>query len=614
MEKQEGLTWVNAGYYSTEQSSHTIALGAGTYRYSIAFDINRQTTDGNVYMDFFANVFYHTIKKGQYYKRYLVGGGLRIKEIRFLENENTTELEMRLRYFYNEPYETDSNGNSTMLPELEPTGGTNIFLDPNGLPIVSSGAVDGRSGNYYCKSYQLSDQAFLRNVTGDNSPGSCNIVNLTYTVRTTQQNNQLTKGGYVGYKHVRVREAGKGYSHYTYKTPQDEQPLGWSPCVYPFKDFPNIDHLRGWLLTSKVFDEQKQLLKEEINTYEVREENIATTRPLATVPCAWIKGYTNYDAYMQGYAPNLGDCSTGHTGPKNCGGVGPYSFISQTLKAGSAPLKSKTSKEYFINDGVSVMTQTRTDYEYNPVNYQVSSETQTIEEGDEVITYKTDYEYPVGGYTASLFDTAEQNVISEMGTALNNKHVINKPIVTTTYKNGQPLHKTINKYKITQGLPVIKEIETLKGDATTGTDRIIYHQYDSDGNPLEVSMADGTHICYIWGYNKTFPAAKLEGFNYNDIPNTLKNDIINATAPANFSEATLVAAQDALRAHYAQAGNTVMITTLVYESGRGVVTSVTDPRGDVLRYEYDNLGRLLQVRDKDNHILSKNQYHYRTEQ
>ncbi|MCL6220767.1 hypothetical protein, partial [Zunongwangia pacifica] len=39
---------------------------------------------------------------------------------------------------------------------------------------------------------------------------------------------------------------------------------------------------------------------------------------------------------------------------------------------------------------------------------------------------------------------------------------------------------------------------------------ILYHSYDSYGNPIEVSKSDGPHIFYLWGYNGQYPIAKIE--------------------------------------------------------------------------------------------------------
>jgi len=53
-----------------------------------------------------------------------------------------------------------------------------------------------------------------------------------------------------------------------------------------------------------------------------------------------------------------------------------------------------------------------------------------------------------------------------------------------------------------------------------------------------------------------------------------------------------------------------MITTFTYDPLIGV-TSVTDPKGYAMYYEYDEFNRLKHVKDAANHILSENQYHYK---
>ena len=53
-----------------------------------------------------------------------------------------------------------------------------------------------------------------------------------------------------------------------------------------------------------------------------------------------------------------------------------------------------------------------------------------------------------------------------------------------------------------------------------------------------------------------------------------------------------------------------VVTYYTYDPLIGV-TSVTDPRGQRIYYEYDNLNRLEFVRDNQGKILSKNEYNYK---
>jgi YD repeat-containing protein len=161
-----------------------------------------------------------------------------------------------------------------------------------------------------------------------------------------------------------------------------------------------------------------------------------------------------------------------------------------------------------------------------------------------------------------------------------------------------------------------KDIQTLKGeyDASDNIleDRIVYDQYDDNGNPLEVKKADGTSIVYIWGYNKEYPVAKIENATYSQISSQVanlqsKSDADNdRTIGNNGNEGALRTALNTLRNSISDA----MVTTYTYDPLIGV-TSVTDPKGYTTYYEYDNFNRLKRLKDADGNILSENDYHYK---
>jgi len=52
------------------------------------------------------------------------------------------------------------------------------------------------------------------------------------------------------------------------------------------------------------------------------------------------------------------------------------------------------------------------------------------------------------------------------------------------------------------------------------------------------------------------------------------------------------------------------VSTYTYDPLIGV-TSITDPRGETIYYEYDNFNRLEHVKDAQGNILSKNKYNFK---
>jgi YD repeat-containing protein len=150
-------------------------------------------------------------------------------------------------------------------------------------------------------------------------------------------------------------------------------------------------------------------------------------------------------------------------------------------------------------------------------------------------------------------------------------------------------------------------ITTSKGNNALEA-RVRYNAYDEFSKPLEVQQENGTIISYIYGYNQTLPVAKLENMAYGSIPANLITAIQSATNTG--TEASVITALNALRTNVNLAN--AMITTFTYKPLIGVST-ITDPKGDTITYEYDSFGRLSTVKDKNGNILSENQYNYRTQ-
>jgi len=146
-------------------------------------------------------------------------------------------------------------------------------------------------------------------------------------------------------------------------------------------------------------------------------------------------------------------------------------------------------------------------------------------------------------------------------------------------------------------------IQTAKGSSAL-ENKIVYHNYDNKGNPTEISMENGVHIAYIWGYNQTQPVAKIENATQAQITAlSLNMTLINNSAT---TDAAMQAELQKIRTGLPNA----MVSTYTYIPLVGIST-ITDPKGDTITYTYDSFGRLQNVKDKDGNILSENEYHYK---
>ena len=53
-----------------------------------------------------------------------------------------------------------------------------------------------------------------------------------------------------------------------------------------------------------------------------------------------------------------------------------------------------------------------------------------------------------------------------------------------------------------------------------------------------------------------------------------------------------------------------MVTTYTYNPLVGI-TTIIDAKGDFIKYNYDSVGRLINVMDKDGKVLKENIYQYK---
>ena len=248
-------------------------------------------------------------------------------------------------------------------------------------------------------------------------------------------------------------------------------------------------------------------------------------------------------------------------------------------------LSTATKTEYFEGNEI-VTTQ------HNSYN-QLNQLTNVLAENSNGDTRESKYYYPL-------------DILSSTGNYTMNI-LFNYLLKKETFINGDLTE--IEKFNYVAGnnspLPVTYKLSSYeygKFSEDNLEEIVSYHRYDELGNPLEVSKKDGTRVCYIWGYNKMYPIAKIENANYSDLPENVLELFQNYPGSVIY--------QSAFRTHPDL--SKAMISTYTYDPLIGV-TSMTDPRGYTIYYEYDAFNRLKWVKDADGNILSENKYNYATQ-
>lgn len=576
----------------------------------------------NIDAEFFINyeVLVTSSSSSQNLEKWVYGGGPRIKEIRFTDR-NETQRKWTFDYRNKEA----GKGN------------------------YSSGAIDGLF-THYKPGYQQDVETLL--IFGS----FIEQRRVRYNVIKNHANAKMTKGSYVGYKYVTVREEGKGYARYHFTTP-NTYPSNSTEFIYPFHVDNSIDEYRGHLKTQIDFDQylmrdtvESELVgideegNQQIETltwveesyrflpkqtvyfdYDFPVESIATSYMVApSYQCPYFQLYTSYqtdtDASILTNCPYNGEwvnCNfTVYPCTDEINGYSPFLLSSLDHVNIWPKLTKKTTSQYEYEDGtdISKTIMVTEDYTYNSTNRLVSSQKISRAENGKTVDDYLRYYYSAGPYPTGIFSAEEinqfqtnkdRNRINDLvfleGTEDVNNGSVSLDLPTL---KGQ---KKVTYSNLNNGVYEIAETASRKSRDQEFRNDVNILRVDDYGNILEFQTADGVTHVYIYGYKGSVVLATIQNSTYDQaVAGVDLNILDNPPSPGGPNHVNLQLAY--LRSNLV--GASVLGTTYHYND-RMQLAKVIDPNSLEIFYHYDDFGRLLRVVDHEGNMLEENVYHFR---
>lgn len=548
---------ISAGWYLIELTTPAVYLTQNPANLSLNLNIQ--------YTNFILNSYV------------MHGGGIRIKNIKYTDGENEAKL---IDYIYNE----------------------NPFVGNFGTPmdLLSSGSfeVDYNSQTYI----KGKTHPFISSI-------SCNLIGTvvrstqTLNYEVTRHLNEVltpnTKGNFVGYKYVYKKEVGNGGILHTFISPRDIQIQSVNNLNYPFITQDNLDYKRGKLEHIEVYDDNQNILKEEIfDYYDVSEIVYSSIFPYESQlsDCPWDQFYQHFNHYKNNWVDHpFQACPLDtHDNIGTCYNIdSDMGFTSADNTKGMLLTMSVTTKEYFYPaTGAPIIKEVRKEFDYNPQNYQVSVEDTYYDKSGSEEHLQTKYYYPVGISLNSNTGTIKNTLV--------NLNKINEVLEMQSYRNGVKLSEMHNIYhQFATNQVLLKEVKVGKNTLTPDK-RIEFHRYDSYGNVLEVSKAEGTKISYIYGFNGSLPVAKITNANYSQVESIIGTTMLTGN---------LTTSQ---RNNLLNGLGSAMINFLEHDPAVGI-TKTYNERALLNSYDYDPFNRLIRVKDHAGKVEGFNAYNYKNQ-
>lgn len=433
--------------------------------------------------------------------------------------------------------------------------------------------------------------------------------NYMYTFNVVDKNNinaDLLTGSYVSYEKVKENLLGNGYNLYEFTSSKNypnqikfdengdryvktQSGVGNEECLTNFlvlnggmgnSIYTDNSDLRGKLKKISVFDQSNHILKKTENIYQTYINSTNKFRsPI----------YNHYQTK---------------------GGDSPYIQITGGIEKDYTSkfptLVSTIETNYSGNDSIRYIKN----FSYNKRNLLTSEYTRNINEQEIMSTIR----YPDNMVQNDLHNARE----------LFERNILHIPISKTTID--MSLNEVLNQedYTFSEEYGAVYKSGIYNSKATENSLNIspenlvvTYNEYDSFGNLLQYTKKDGIPVSFIWGYNNQYPIAKIEGVSYYQISSDFINELKNLSnldndrcigINFNCAESKLRKRLNEFRSNDLFSNSFVTIYTHDPLIG---VTSIMLPNGQTEYYNYDKLGRLINVLNDREEVLKSMEYNYK---
>lgn len=263
---------------------------------------------------------------------------------------------------------------------------------------------------------------------------------------------------------------------------------------------------------------------------------------------------------------------------------------------GSVEVEHVKTTSYFDSGDI----ETNVDYEYDSI-MQINAEELTNSKGQKNRTViKRLKDYPSSCIYAS-------DGITCLYTAMKDKNMVNPVLEKINYVDNIVVSAIGYKYDLEHGNLVLRELykhDASKGTFTGSTNgfqftgsyelEVTYDDYDTEGNILQYTQINGPITSFIWGYDNEYPIVKGENITFLNL--LLAHD--NSSG---------LDYEDLIRS--SSMTSDALISTYEYNPLVGV-TKITDPSGQSVNYQYDNLRRLNSATDINSNLVQIYEYNY----